>query len=722
MTRNPVNINQAFSHCQLTSDQGRLLGLLESFLGGEEPCFLLKGYAGTGKTFMMQGVTRYLRACQTPFLLLAPTGRAAKVIAQKTGCPACTIHKAIYLMDDLKEFKERNQDGSEMYKYYFDLANNDDDARTVYIVDEASMVSNVYSEGEFFRFGSGHLLNDFLKYVNLDNNDHRKKIIFIGDAAQLSPVGSEKSVALDGGELLGLCGCMPESYELTEVVRQQEGSGILANATAIRDSIRRKQYNALDISTSHDDVTDLSFEDLLSCYLSACSSSSQEDTIIVAYSNSQVKDYNDLVREHRYPGQTTMCKGDRVLVVQNNYRHEIPLLNGEFGKVIDVCDELETRAVFLNKPQGGKRVNVRIDLSFREVVIRFPDLSGDVHDIRCMINERLLGSRERGPSSDERKALYVDFKNRHQNLKPGTPEFKEAIKNDPYFNCLQVKYGYAVTCHKAQGGEWKHVFVDFGSTMGYFNESYFRWAYTAVTRAHSHLYGLNTPHFGILTATGQPVEEYAPATEDVVCVDEAAHSQEINFEIPEDPPFLRSLFHAVSDMIMEIGASITDLAHAQYCEHYTFALDDRSATALIDYRKNGAVSHVRWKPNSDAQLKDALSGCLGDLEGKTIVAEATDSQDSEPTIEMPEGIQYLNDFFDAVSAEANRHGVSILEVRHPTQYLGRYLFLESGRRACVDFTFKGNGRLTRAAPAPNGTTSDELLQKVLSFVRKEGCK
>ena len=177
-------LSNSFSF-SLTRSQVEASKRLDDFFGGDKNCFILKGYAGTGKTTMLDGISSYLRSKHQNFKLMAPTGRAAKIIADKTSCESFTIHKSIYSMDDLKEYKNTKEDGSETFKYYYGLKDNEDTVNTVYIVDEASMLSNHYSEGEFFRFGSGFLLNDFLKYCDLHKSNIKRKILFIGDDAQL---------------------------------------------------------------------------------------------------------------------------------------------------------------------------------------------------------------------------------------------------------------------------------------------------------------------------------------------------------------------------------------------------------------------------------------------------------------------------------------------------------------------------------------------------------
>ena len=327
----------------LTENQKELVLRLDDFLSSSFPTFILKGYAGTGKTFMMKGLTDFLSESKRSFRIAAPTGRAAKVISQKTKHKAYTIHKTIYSSKDLKEFKTKDEDGTETFKFYYDLRNNEDPANTIYIIDEASMLSNVYSEGEFFRFGSGYLFKDLIKHINFDNNDHNKKIIFIGDNAQLPPVNMNFSPALDSQYLLENFNLESSEFELTEIVRQKANSGILHNATKIRESLKSNLFNQIEIETNFKDIYKTKHEELLSKYLQACNNAIDDETIIVAYSNSSVKEYNDFVRNHFFPNQNSITVGDKVILVSNNYNYpQMELLNGDFGFVKEV-DRKSTR-------------------------------------------------------------------------------------------------------------------------------------------------------------------------------------------------------------------------------------------------------------------------------------------------------------------------------------------------------------------------------------------
>lgn len=245
-----MSLAKFFTKYNLTNNQEELIIKLNSFLfESTNNCFLLKGYAGTGKTFITKGLTEYFRVIRRNYILSAPTGKASKVIQEKTKSETYTIHKTIYSNTDLKEYKSGEEDRT--YKFYFELAVNESSDDTIYIVDEASMISNIYSEMEFIRFGSGFLLQDLMKYINLDQNDHNKKVIFIGDNAQLSPVGMNFSPALDTQYLIEHFGVQVEEFELTEVVRQQEDSGILKNASKLRKSLKSKIFNQLDIETTN---------------------------------------------------------------------------------------------------------------------------------------------------------------------------------------------------------------------------------------------------------------------------------------------------------------------------------------------------------------------------------------------------------------------------------------------------------------------------------------
>ena len=246
VTRRNIDILDCFDGVILTKGQNQIVKQINEFLTDtKQNVFLLNGYAGTGKTFITKGITQYLEKIGREFTIMAPTGKAAKVISDKTMQTASTIHRVIYNYDNVKEYKVDGVEGSETYRCYAELKVNVDTAEAVYIIDEASMVSDRYSDGEFFRFGSGYLLKDLLKYINIDHNDHNKKVIFIGDNAQLPPVGMNTSPALDASYLKENYQVAVASGYLTEVVRQKGDSGVLNNAAMLRDGLDQNIFNKL---------------------------------------------------------------------------------------------------------------------------------------------------------------------------------------------------------------------------------------------------------------------------------------------------------------------------------------------------------------------------------------------------------------------------------------------------------------------------------------------
>ncbi len=318
-TNRRVRINDVFSEYQLTNGQAELVKELGSFLTHrDDKVFLLKGYAGTGKTFITKGLTEYFRSIGRNYILAAPTGKASKVIATKTGSPAYTIHKTIYSFKDIKEYVDDDVPGSETYKFYAELAVNELSVDTVYIVDESSMIADIYSESEFFRCGSGYLLRDFLKFVNLDHNDHRKKVIFIGDDAQLPPVGMRTSPALDPAYLAKEYGLVTTGYELTEVVRQKADSGVMHNAITMRKALTDNIFNQLDFNLAFPDIAHVDHSELITRYLESCDHKINAESIVIAHSNADVAAYNKRIREEFFTVNVEVCAGDKVMAINNS--------------------------------------------------------------------------------------------------------------------------------------------------------------------------------------------------------------------------------------------------------------------------------------------------------------------------------------------------------------------------------------------------------------------
>ena len=500
VTRRNIDILDCFDGVILTKGQNQIVKQINEFLTDtKQNVFLLNGYAGTGKTFITKGITQYLEKIGREFTIMAPTGKAAKVISDKTMQTASTIHRVIYNYDNVKEYKVDGVEGSETYRCYAELKVNVDTAEAVYIIDEASMVSDRYSDGEFFRFGSGYLLKDLLKYINIDHNDHNKKVIFIGDNAQLPPVGMNTSPALDASYLKENYQVAVASGYLTEVVRQKGDSGVLNNAAMLRDGLEQNLFNKLKFEVNDRDVFNLSSENLLRTYLDSCDKkvSRTGECIIIASSNRLVAEYNRLVREFFFTGQQQMVAGDKVISVANHYRVDACITNGEFGMIKEVLSpHSELISVVISvKGDTGDMVNRKVNLSFRNVILGFRNDYGEPFFFEAKIVENLLYNDQPTLSSDEHKALYVHFLNRNPELrrKGNEQKLRIALSQDPYFNAFKIKFGYAITGHKAQGSEWKTVFLQCQTHQKALTKDYFRWLYTAITRTSDTLYVMNPP-------------------------------------------------------------------------------------------------------------------------------------------------------------------------------------------------------------------------------------
>lgn len=447
---------------QPTLGQEDLIRELGVFLASEDPAeiMLIRGYAGTGKTTLLKSLVKTLNTLKQKSVLLAPTGRAAKVLASYSGHPAWTIHKKIYRQksgrDGLGEFVlDRN-----LHKH------------TCFIVDEASMIGDRSSDSVF---GSGDLLRDLLDYMESGSGC---RLVLVGDTAQLPPVGLEISPALNPERLISF-GYKVREIELTDVVRQAEGSGILFNATSIRHLITRglKDYPHFNF-TVYPDITLVSGEELLETISSSYDRYGTSDTIVVTRSNKRANKFNAGIRREILWREEQVSPGDLLMVVKNNYFWKDQGNTLDFianGDIIRVMKVLSTEEVHGH--------------TFANILISMPDY----HDIELEVKVLLDVIDLDGPSLDyeQQKSLYLSVAEDYPD-EVSRKGLSDKVSADPYYNALQVKFAYAVTCHKAQGGQWKSVFLD----QGYFTDEmltidYLRWLYTAFTRASEKLYLVN---------------------------------------------------------------------------------------------------------------------------------------------------------------------------------------------------------------------------------------
>ncbi|MCU0455507.1 MAG: AAA family ATPase [Bacteroidales bacterium] len=446
-----------------TDDQSEALKRIAKYItdNTNDVIFLLAGYAGTGKTSVISSVVRTLNLLRIKSVLLAPTGRAAKVLGSYTGQQAFTIHKKIYR-------QKSSRDG--MGSFMLDRNKHRD---TYFIVDEASMISNESSETSLF--GTGKLLDDLLEYVYSGTDC---KLILVGDSAQLPPVGSALSPALDQKALAGY-GFGLIASELKQVVRQSETSGVLMNATRVRLQIAGNDlvHPSIDCLNFRD-VIRINGEELIDEISTAYGSCGLEGTIIVVNSNKLANRYNQGIRNRIFFREEEISPGDMVMVVKNNYflveeNEEGPgfIANGDIAEVKKI-----------------RKYEDRYGFRFAEMELRFPDYDFEVES-RVLLDVLHLDTPSLPP--EKNRELFQNILDDYIHLKTRRKQY-EAVRSDPWFNALQIKFAYAVTCHKAQGGQWERVFID----QGMFNRKeitmdYLRWFYMALTRSTDRVYLVN---------------------------------------------------------------------------------------------------------------------------------------------------------------------------------------------------------------------------------------
>lgn len=448
-----------------TSEQFSLFDQLDSFLNSEveSSVFLLKGFAGTGKTTVISAAIKLLGNYRMKPILMAPTGRAAKVLSAYSGLNAFTIHKKIY-------WPKGNLIGSG-----FSLGTNLH-TRTLFIVDEASMIGG--SQSEFSSGTSGKsLLEDLLTYVY---NGKGCRLLLMGDSAQLPPVGLPDSPALDKKVLEDKFGAEIFEFELSEVLRQSANSGILENVTAIRNRLTNEKFHFKDIGLRvFSDTVRITGENLEEEISNSYTKVGIENTLIICRSNKTANGYNQHIRNKVLGREDVMNSGDLLMIVKNNYfwlPADFPmdfLANGDIAKV-----------------KKTRNHEVLYGFEFADADLILIDYENSP-EFTCKIMLNTLTMESSSLSFPEMTRFQESILKDYGLVKNKKVQW-EKLKADPYWNALQVKFSYAVTCHKAQGGQWNHVFVDQGYLKEeMLNKEFIRWLYTASTRAVQKLFLVN---------------------------------------------------------------------------------------------------------------------------------------------------------------------------------------------------------------------------------------
>lgn len=456
-----IEANFAF---QPTAEQAQALEALAAFLLSKQPdsLFLLKGYAGTGKTSLVGALVKTLDQLQQKVVLLAPTGRAAKVFARYAGHPAYTIHKKIYRQRAFSNELDNFALSDNLHQH------------TLFLVDEASMVANEGLSGAVF--GTGRLLDDLVQYVY---SGQGCRLLLLGDTAQLPPVGEEESPALSAPMLEGY-GLQVSEVQLTRVVRQMDTSGILFNATRLRRMLADGQFFDYPRFRLHGfpDIRRIGGDELIEALSSSYDRVGMDETMVICRSNKRANLYNQGIRNTILYREEELSSGDWLLVAKNNYFWT------EGNKEVDFIANGDIAVV-----RRVRRTRELYGFRFADVSLVFPDYDDWELDATVLLDT--LRSDYPSLSREDSDRLFHTILEDYADL-PRKADRMKKMKADPHYNALQVKYAYAVTCHKAQGGQWSHIYLD----QGYLTEEmltpdYFRWLYTAFTRATEQLYLVN---------------------------------------------------------------------------------------------------------------------------------------------------------------------------------------------------------------------------------------
>lgn len=687
----------------LSTDQQRVFNAICQFLKSDKQVFILQGSAGTGKTTLLAHIVKHLDDIHLVYRLMAPTGRAAHILKQKTGADASTIHRGIYDFEKLEVHINEADLAETDFKFHYPI--KIEEGYPICIVDEGSMVGNHYNEGELWTFGSCRLLNDLTSYAKLDK---KGKLIVIGDPAQLPPVKESVSLAMTSS-YYEACGYKVDCECLTEVFRQEDTSEILRSACNIRSAIQLNDFTRISLPEG-EEITALRSCDVARKYLELFPTPKLGNSVVICYSNATANRYNEQIRHLMYGDRAAhLQNGDIMMVVSNCYDrrkrdeefiadcinddiscvqyHDI--MNGEFVQVLGYGNqEVHTIPVYENKER------IHIPITFVDATVRL--MSGQLHQCK-MITEPILSAPRGTVSITLLKALFIDFCMRNKELRkyPQSEEFKKAIQEDPYLNALRVRYGYAITGHKSQGGEWDSIFVDFDGV--HYSEPGARWIYTAITRARKHIYTINSVYttpihrLDIRTITrAATINEYYPSPLPVDSITSPFHTE-------NDADYLKNKYAEVAICLNQSEYQVQSIEHLPYRERYTI----RSANGLsfrVDYmyKKNGIFSHPTITPNNP-ELANLLSSPL-------VQAKVYPPLDYEPSNNTA---QYL---FEVMSQICDEVQVDILNVVERFEhYYIIYCLNTSSEYAWISFSVNAKGLITYGAPQAQDINDEKLI-------------
>ena len=472
-------IRSVFGHVP-TAEQDMAIETFARFMTdrNEQVVMVLRGAAGTGKTSLSAAIVQALTSLEQRLVLMAPTGRAAKVFSLFSGQPAYTIHRRIYRQKSLESNFDLNYNSAQ---------------DTLFMVDEASMIANASSFGDTI-FAGGQLMDDLIRFVY---NEKNCRLMLIGDSAQLPPVGETCSPALMSDVLRGY-GLKVYECNLSEVLRQSQESGILYNATQVRH-IMEEEFGMMTLPqvrfTGFPDIRNVPGDELIEQLATSYSQVGLDDTVVITRSNKRANIYNQGIRNRVLDCEDELCGGDQIMIVKNNYSLTPNTSPKGEGDCKGEGSDMPPMTFIANGDRAVVRrvrhVHEQHGFRFADVTMTFPDY--DNYELTATVLLDTLTSEAPALTHEQQEQLYNKVLEDYADI-PQKAERIKKVREDKYFNALQVKFAYAATCHKAQGGQWAHVYVDQGyMTDDMLTPDYLHWLYTAFTRATEQLYLVNWP-------------------------------------------------------------------------------------------------------------------------------------------------------------------------------------------------------------------------------------
>ena len=671
-----------------TPQQQSAINEISTFIDSKNPddkVFILSGYAGTGKTTIIRELIRRFGYTRK-MLLMAPTGKAAKVLRERTGFEdACTIHSGIFCKDPVFVHQEEDDVETTEVRLAFPIhETKGKNENWLCIIDEASMISSRKSGNEDLIFGTGVMLDDIMTFVQINSGS---KVIFIGDPAQLPPVGDNASNALNPSWFVDK-GYKSGYATLSEVVRQGSDSLILRNSLKIRELLKSEERNELRFETEPGEIAEYDIESLIDLFVDDWKNG--DTGAVITYSNSSAYSYNLCIRRKLGYGNTLLHTGDNLMIVHNNYYEGEQFFNGDIIEISDLKTDTEKFTINLKKKINGVVISTSVSLEFIDAVI----ITEDGRMISRKLLTNLLNSNKASLTPDEHRAQYVHLCMRYPSIKDKT-EITKILKTDPYFNALRVKYGYAVTCHKAQGSEWKTGYIDYSSRKG-FSDDALRWMYTATTRAKKRIYGVGIPDVtplsilvidnNIKKLTKTP-EGFYPDNIEV---------PETPFHKPDTKPSLKMKYWLACEALAAKGYSISEIQSTTWRESYI--IDGIRYDAIY----NGQGVFKRFTPVSgcNQEVLDALN------ETGKISLQFNYSPESK----------HLKALYQQISCHCEILDICLTNIVRLNQYCTRYFFItEAFEYAFIDFWCNAQNIFTRAFASSSLGDNDSKLRRLLDF-------